>query len=217
MILTRLYEIEIEIEIISILVNIKMNGIYYAISLGEPGYGYLEFLCKNYPSMMNTENLDGEVPLHCVTTIEQVKIMFKYHVCLHPEDNIGRRPVAVVSAEISEYIQHCSRIEYISKTVWCLHKSIINNNFKKVKKEVEILGINVNSRNRNYKYTALHWAAYYNRLEIAKYLCTKGANLNLLDDTRNIPQQVAHDRGHLELEEYLEDAKNILYSSDSDT
>lgn len=53
------------------------------------------------------------------------------------------------------------------------------------------LGVEVNSPNKVNKWTALHWAAKSNHLEIVKLLLDKGAKKELKNDKENIPFDLA--------------------------
>ena len=46
------------------------------------------------------------------------------------------------------------------------------------------------------KYTALHWAAFYNHMQIAGELCIAGALINAVQNSGDTPLSLAVTRGH---------------------
>ena len=90
-----------------------------------------------------------------------------------------------------------------------------------VKYFIEEKGINVNTRNNdNSRYrgrTALHFAAYEGKVEIVKYLISKGANVNAKDDTGATPLHcAAADTGHEEHDNGKLEVAKILISKGAD-
>jgi hypothetical protein len=90
-----------------------------------------------------------------------------------------------------------------------------------VKYFIEEKGVNVNTRkNENSIHngeTALHVAAYYGKVEIVKYLISKGANVNARSDVGVTPlHNAATDTGHAEHDTGKLDVAKILISEGAD-
>lgn len=65
-------------------------------------------------------------------------------------------------------------------------------------------------------FSALHWAAYAGRCEVAKKLIEKGANIDCRNEDGQTPFHVASMRGHLEFMRFLEGAGADIHAVTSE-
>ena len=72
-----------------------------------------------------------------------------------------------------------------------------------VKLLVSMEGILLDAKHEG-SWTALHWAAFKNCIEVAKELLAAGADMNVINNEDKTPQQVAHDKGHSTIIETFE-------------
>ncbi len=87
---------------------------------------------------------------------------------------------------------------------WCaeIHDAALKGDLAKVKELLAKDPSMLNTKGHNEK-APLHWAAQGGRLELAKYLIAKGANVNELNIQKETPLVYAAEGGHLKLAEML--------------
>jgi len=145
----------------------------------------------------------GYPPLHHAVwneDVESVKVLVNHGAKFNAKDQDGwtayRYVVSSGNRELLEF--------FIAKGADAskFHMSAWLGDLTSVKRLVK-QGTNVNTKDDQFNWTALHWVAFTGPLDVVEFLLTKGAHVNAKDEFNGTPLQYAAVNGDRELVELL--------------
>ncbi|XP_028131929.1 uncharacterized protein LOC114327487 [Diabrotica virgifera virgifera] len=141
----------------------------------------IEFILNRDLSGINDITNNGRTPLHLAIQGNKpstVKLLLKKGASIAVKDKNGKTPLALAIQE--DYTNIVQMIEQIQSDLdEELLTAVQDGNLNKVEGLVS-QNANVNTTDI-YSWTPLHWAAFKDRLEIARFLIEKGADINAAD------------------------------------